>query len=353
METKPYLIFRLHNSIYTIPAERVKEIFLLPELIPIVDAPPDIVGLLNFHGQVIPIMHLDLRFGRSLEQCHLSDSIIVIESAGLEIGIIVHQVETVIDIDSQYIQTDLSYGREQGLNDVFVDGVINLDDETIILLNVDNLIRHTETVEALVETENKPNSVAVEAESVNQTGSFYDLYCPQATKTEKVIFRQRAEKLKVSTKEGEQTELISLAVIRLHGKYFGLNLEIVREFIKISQITFIPCTPNYIIGNMNLRGEILTLVDISQPLSLEVDNTNKSVKAVVIEVDDITAGIAVEEVLDVIYLPWAEIKPIPLAIEENKAEYLQGITTYLDQPLNIIDLSKLITKDVLTVELAA
>ena len=353
METKPYLIFRLHNSIYAISAERVREIFLLPELIPIVEAPADIVGLLNFHGQVIPIMHLDLRFGNSWAPCHLSNSVIVIESGGLEVGIIVHQVETVNNIDVQYIQTDLTYGRDLDLNDAFVHGIINLDDETIVLLNVDNLIRHTEAVEALVEQENDSELAAIKADSGSRIGSFYDLYCPQATKTEKNIFRQRANKLRVSTEDIEQTELLSFAVVSLNHKYFGLELDIVREFIKIDKITPIPCTPGYIIGNMNLRGEILTLVDISQPLSLETSNTKQLTQAVVINLDDIVAGIAVEEVFDVIDVPLGEIKPIPVAVEQDTAEYLRGMTTYLDQPLHIIDLSKLISQGSLTVELAA
>ena len=353
METKPYLIFRLHNSIYTIPAERVREIFLLPELISIVDAPPDIIGLLNFHGQFIPVMHLDLRFGHPLKQCYLSDSVIVIESDGLAIGTIVHQVETVTDIDDRYIQTDLSYGRELGLKDAFINGIINLDDETIVLLDVDNLIRHTEAVEALVDRENNSELVAVEEDSASKIGSFYDLYCPQATEAEKSIFRQRANKLRISTEDVEQTELLSIAVVSLNGKYLGLKLDIVREFIKINKISLIPCTPDHIIGNMNLRGEILTLVDIRQPLSLAVNSTKRLAKAVVIEVADIVVGIAVEEVWDVIYIPSRTIKSIPVAVEENMAEYLQGITTYLDQPLNIINLSELISQDVLTVELAA
>ena len=352
METKPYLIFRLHNSIYAILAERVREIFFLPELIPIVEAPPDIIGLLNFHDQVIPVMHLDLRFGHSLAQCHLSDSVMVIESDGLEVGIIVHQVETVNDIDAQYIQADLTYGRDGGLNAAFVNGIINLDDETIVLLNVDNLIRHTEAVEALVEQENDSESVAVEAGSASKIGSFYDLYYPQATEAEKTILRQRANNLRASTEDWDQIELLSLAVVSLNGKYFGLDLDVVREFIKIGKITPIPCTPDYVIGNMNLRGEILTLVDISQPLSLQANNTKQLTKAVVINVDDIVAGIAVEEVFDVIYVSSTEIKPIPIAVERSTAEYLQGMTTYLDQPLNIIDLSKLISQGVLTVELA-
>ena len=132
-----------------------------------------------------------------------------------------------------------------------------------------------------------------------------------------------------------------------------MDLNIVREFIKISQITPIPCTPDYVIGNMNLRGEILTLLDISQPLSIETSNTKKLTKAVVINLDDIVAGIAVEEVFDVIDISSVDIKAIPVAVDKNTAEYLQGMITYLDQPLYLIDLSKSISQGLLTVELTA
>ncbi|MDJ0569838.1 MAG: chemotaxis protein CheW, partial [Pleurocapsa sp. MO_192.B19] len=113
MATKPYLIFSLDDTRYAIAAEKVKEIFLLPELTPIAEAPADIVGLLNLHSLFIPVMHLDLRFGHKFEQCYLTDSVIVIESQGLQVGVIVNQVETVNDIDDRYIQADLSYGRER------------------------------------------------------------------------------------------------------------------------------------------------------------------------------------------------------------------------------------------------
>ena len=349
MENKPYLIFSLYDSSYAIAAEQVTEIFLLPELTPIVDAPPDILGLLNLHSQIVPVMHLDLRFGHAFEQCHLSDSVIVIESQGLQVGMIVHQVETVNNIDAQYIQADLSYGRERDINAAFVSGVINLDDETIVLLNTDNLIRHTDAVAGLVNQE-----VNQEANSeLIKIGSFYDLYCPQATAREKAIFRQRAANLRISEASFTATELIPVAVVSLDGEYFGLDLGIVREFTKIERITTIPCCPEQIIGNMNLRGEILTLVDITQPLSLETKSRKLPSKAVVIDVDDIVAGIAVDEVFDVVYFRPEEIKPVPVAINAHTAEYLKGMAAYLNQPLNIIDLPKLLSQGVLTVELAA
>jgi len=135
MATKPYLIFSLHNTRYAIAAESVTEIFLLPELTPIAESPTDIVGLLNLHSVFVPVMHLDLRFGHKFDQCNLTDSVIVLESQGLEVGVVVHQVETVNEIDDQYIQADLTYGRDRNINQAFIKGLINLDDEVIILLD--------------------------------------------------------------------------------------------------------------------------------------------------------------------------------------------------------------------------
>jgi purine-binding chemotaxis protein CheW len=347
MATKPYLIFSLHNRRYAIAAEAVTEIFLLPEFMPIAEAPPDIVGLLNLHSVFVPVMHLDLRFGHKFNQCQLTDSVIVVESLGFQVGIIVHQVEAVNDIDEQYIQVDLDYGRERNINQAFIQGVINLDDEIIILLNIDNLVRHPGALESLVESDKS------QAELELLGSNFYNLYFPTASSNNREILHQRALNLQKATDNPELAELISIAVVSINGNYFGINLEIVREFTKIERFTTIPCCPEYIIGNMNLRGEILTLVDIRQPLGLVVNQQQKPTKAVVIEFDDIVTGIAVQEVFDVIDFRPEQLKPVPVAMNFQTSIYLTGITDYLNQSLNVIDLPKLLAQGAMTVELAA
>ena len=93
--------------------------------------------------------------------------------------------------------------------------------------------------------------------------SFYDLYCPNATPGERSIFRQRADNLRQPLESLNVTsKLMTLAVIGFGNKYFGLDLELVQAFTDITDFTPIPCCPNYIVGNMNLRGEIVTLVDM-------------------------------------------------------------------------------------------
>ena len=350
MASKPYVIFTLHNGRYAIAAEAVREIFFLPELTPVAEAPPDIVGLLNLHSVFVPVMHLDLRFGHKFERCHLTDSVIVVESQGLQVGVIVHQVEAVNDIDEQYIQADLSYGRERNISQAFVQGVINLDDEIILLLNVDNLVRHPDELESLVGGEDSPDG---QTEAESSASNFYEQYFSDASINTKEILHQRAINLQGTTDDAESGELIPIAVVSIDGNYYGLDLGIVREFTKIERVTTIPCCPPHIIGNMNLRGEILTLVDIRHPLNLAIDNHRQPAKAVVVEVDDIVVGIAVEEVFDVIDFRPDRLKPVPVATDTNIAAYLKGMADYLDQPLNAIDLPKLLTQGAMTVELAA
>ena len=345
MGIKPYLIFNLHDVRYAIAAEHVTEIFLLPELTVVAEAPDDVVGLLNLHSEYVPVMHLDLRFGHKFDRCNVSDSVIVVESKNLKVGVIVHQVETVVEIDDRYIQEDLSYGRERNIHFSFVQSVINLDDEMIILLDIDNLVRHPDALEALT-TEDDANSQLIPS-------SFYDRYFSDLTANTKKVLHQRAVNLQEANENTAEIALIPLAIVSIAGRYFGIELGIVREFTNIRRITAIPCCPDHIIGNMNLRGEILTLIDIAQPLDLATTRQNGHHKAVVVEIDDITVGIVVEEVYDVIDFRLEDLKPVPIAMNTKTASFLKGLASYQDRTLHAIDLPKLIAQGAMTVELTA
>ena len=126
-----------------------------------------------------------------------------------------------------------------------------------------------------------------------------------------------------------------------------------REFINVGRVTAIPCCPAHIIGNMNLRGEVLTLVDIARPLNLTTTRQHQPQKAVVVEVGDITLGIVVEEVHDVIDFPQSDLKPVPVAMNTETAYFLKGLADYQGRTLNVIDLSKLMAEGAMTVELTA
>ncbi|MGI8504859.1 MAG: chemotaxis protein CheW, partial [Hassallia sp.] len=152
---------------------------------------------------------------------------------------------------------------------------------------------------------------------------------------ERSIFQKRADNLRIPPESHDLKSFITLAVIAFDGNLFGIDLNIVREFTAIRQVTPIPCVSTHIIGNMNLRGEILTLIDIRGLLNLPLMGMANASKAMVVEVEDIVVGVIVEEVCDVMF----SLNPTEIRAMNDK--YLQGIAVYDEKIMSILDLPKM------------
>ena len=366
MEKIPYLIFKQHDSFYGVEALVVQEIFLLPELTTIAESPDDIVGAINVRGEIISVMDLNLRFGYQSDDYMITDSVIILSAEDSQIGIIVNQVQEVLMIEENTIKSKLSYKREfPNKSHHFIRGILQIDEGLVMLLEPQNLIKYSQKEEEQLSKSSKiliPENpqifsdleeIDIGEEKFASPKKFLEhpVFCPKATPEEKIIFRERAKNLR---KQDENQDFIRskipLAVIALNGEVLGLNLDLVREFTDIRKVTAIPCTPHHIVGNMNLRGEILTLVDIRNALNMPMGNMESLGKAIVVEVSDIVAGIVVDEVLDVMYLNPLDITPVPTAIHYTNDEYLRGTAPYRDKMMSILDLQKMMTKGTLIVD---
>jgi purine-binding chemotaxis protein CheW len=358
MNTSDFLTFRLHRLQYGIPVSYVREIFPLPEINPAPDAPGDIIGLLNWRGKVLPIMHLERRLGQPLQSCHLTDSVIVIDWQGLQVGVIVHQVEDVISLAEHLIEPDISYGRENHINTAFLAGVAKLETRMLLLLNADTLIRLADEVAMLMWESELQAQAAVEGiqedlpREISQPSphpewaatDFYTLYCPEATAQERAIFQKRAEELKQSHENETQAKTIPVAILELAGEYFGMRLESIREFINLPNIYPIPCCPTHILGNLNLRGEVVTLVDIKSTLNLKIGQ-RQNPKVVIAQVENTITGIAIDEIYDILYINEEEMS----ATQSEDSRWIQSVTPYQNGMVSILNLPHLLQSDVLSV----
>lgn len=361
METKPYLIFGQNGSLYGVEALAVQEIFFLPELTPIAEAPLEFVGVVNLRGEILPVMDLNLRFGYHTQDYSLTDSVIVLAWQGCKIGLIVNQVREVKNLPAEAIKPQISYGRENHQSSTnFLAGVAQVETEIVMLIDLENLIRHSQPrINPLVSSSETSEATEESNEEIisnrfAENAKFLaapPVFCPNATTEEKAIFQERANNLRRQDDPQEFTiNKLPLAVVALNGEYFGLNLEVVREFTDIRRITPIPCTPEHIIGNMNLRGEIVTLIDIRTALKMPLPVAGVLSKAMVIKLADVVAGIVVDEVLDVMYLNQSEIAAVPAALHYSHDEFLRGTAPYREKMMSILDLHKMLTKGVLIVD---
>jgi purine-binding chemotaxis protein CheW len=359
MKEHSYLTFSLNNYLYGINLVYVEELFSLPELTPIPENPYKIVGLVNIRGNIVPVIDFNLTLDYQSLDYHLTDSLVVLKWQEFRLGIIVNQIYEVINIYPEQITNEIDYQQEFSVIEQrkVIDGVAEIPVKILILSNPENWFKSVE-IQQILSWKNllEPkiifnyNGDKFSANDSELLLSQEPVFCPNATLEETTTFRQRADNLRLPPESQDLKAFITLAVFTLNGNFFGIDLEMVREFTDIRQVTPIPCVKAHIIGNMNLRGEILTLIDICGLLNLPLMGIANNSKAMVVEVEGIVAGLMVEEVCDVMFsLNSQDIRAVP-TIHSVNHEYLQGAVLYHEKIMSILDLPKIFLKGGLIVD---
>ena len=348
MDSQSYLIFSLGNARYGVEALLVQELFFLPQLTPVVDAPPAIAGIVQVRGEILSVINLE-RFLRCKPQPYsITDSVIILAQGDRRVGIVVHQVHEIQTLSADQIATDWAGRSPTAAPTAALTGVTQLNEQLVFLLNAASLFGYLHT--SALPVSSSELDLSSDTEGLSGSDRAHTYFLPEATPEEREIFLHRAKNLLYQTETQDASQLIPLAVIGLGNEYFGIELDIVREFTDVRQVTPIPCCPDHVVGNMNLRGEILTLVDVRPSLSVVTTAQTTSDQAVVLQVDDIIVGLQVDEVCDVVYLHPSDIKPVPNAVRNSTEDYLKGSAPYQTAMMSILDLAKFLSQGGLVVD---
>lgn len=327
MESTPYLLFSLHGVRYAVDARAVREIFWLPELTPAEEAPPHIAGVVNLRGRIEPVANLELRFGHPPTRYRLSDSVVLLKAEDMSMGVIVHEVHDVAEIPADAIEPPPRYDQETTPHARFIIGEAKVNETIVSLLDAASLIH---------------------APPLGAAAAAPPAFCPEATPEEREVFRSRARSRMQAEGSEDTAGQTPLAVVGLGGEYFGMELEAVREFAHLRHVVPAPCCPAHIAGNMNLRGDILTLVDIRPALKLPQQDAMAQV--VVAEAGQLRVGVPVAQVFDVLYLRAADVAPPPAASGRSDDEYCKGVAHYGEKMVGILDMRKILAEGGLEVD---
>ncbi len=339
---KNILTFTLNNLLFAVDSLSVREIIWLHALTPLEEAPPYISGVFNLRGKIVPVMDLNVRFGHEQKSYHINDSIIILEVEDTFIGIIVNGVHDVIEVPESDIEPAPSYGREDTIHPHFIEGEVKAGEDIIMLLNHNNLVGSFEFGVGSKENPpvspfNKRGHTEIPPLTKGGEGGFVEV-----SPEDMAIFHRRAISLIQPPESLASAGQIPLSVVSLNNEYYGVSLDTVKEFSEIKDITPVPCTPPHIVGDMNLRGDILTLVDIRGVLNLPVKGRDKG-KIIVAHINDLIVGITVDDVLEVINISPSEFRPVPASVSDISHEYIKGEFPYNEKMLSILDLRKILT----------
>jgi purine-binding chemotaxis protein CheW len=321
-----YLIFDHCRARYGFNVHAVKEIVWLPELAPIEELPPYIAGIFNLRGRMIPVMDLALRFGHSHTPFLTGDRVIVLERGEARMGVVANELHDVLTLPRAAFENARS-GQQAGGHTRFVYGEAKLDDGIVMLLDVDALLQSA------------PSAAVLAASAPSGSAAGLSPWFGTLSARDAEIFRGRARSLAEVQTSAERSGLETFAVIRLDGELFGLKLDLVREFSHLGSVTPLPCCPPHIVGNMNLRGDIITLVDIRPALGMAIEGAMNEV--VVVRIGELVLGLPATAIVDVVDVSPAEIAAVPVASDRAGKSYCKGVATVGGQAIGIIDLEKI------------
>ncbi len=143
--------------------------------------------------------------------------------------------------------------------------------------------------------------------------------------------------------KSDQLELLQLVSFKIGEEEFGVDILSVQEINRMSQITKVPNTPDFIEGVINLRGRIIPVLDLRVKLGLMKLEHNKNTRIVVVELKEQTVGFIVDEVSEVLRIPKNITEAPPAMVGGIDSEYITSIGKLEDRLLILLDLEKILS----------
>lgn len=144
---------------------------------------------------------------------------------------------------------------------------------------------------------------------------------------------------------GSEDPVLQWVNFKLAGETYGINVMQVQEVLRYTEIAPVPGAPSYVIGIINLRGNVVTVVDTRHRFGLPSGELTDNSRIVIIEADSHVLGILVDSVAEVVYLRQSEIETAPNVGNDESSKFIQGVCHKNNELLILIELDKLLTSD--------
>jgi purine-binding chemotaxis protein CheW len=146
-------------------------------------------------------------------------------------------------------------------------------------------------------------------------------------------------------KDASNDEVLQWVTFQLEEETYGINVMQVREVLRYTEIAPVPGAPDYVLGIINLRGNVVTVIDTRSRFGLMQGETTDNTRIIVIESEHQVIGILVDSVAEVVYLKTSEIDTTPSVGTDESSKYIQGVSNRDGKLLILVDLNKLLSDE--------
>jgi len=154
------------------------------------------------------------------------------------------------------------------------------------------------------------------------------------------ILEQRAHALaQSSAQDGEQVETLQIVEFALGSQRYGVETSDVREVQHVAAITPIPCTPSFVLGVINVRGRILSVIDLLDFFYLPATRTSENNAVIILGGEELEVGVLTEGILGARTVPVQEFHAAPSGFSGIHEAYVRGLTK---EQLLLLDVERIL-----------
>ena len=141
----------------------------------------------------------------------------------------------------------------------------------------------------------------------------------------------------------DSLKLSQIVTFKLGHEEYGVDITKVQEIILVGDVTRVPEVPDFIEGVINLRGNVIPIIDLRKRFKLPEVGKNEETRIIVTNMNSKVMGIVVDAVSEVLRTNQAEIEPPPATIAGLGKEYLKGLIKLDKRLLILLDIESILT----------
>lgn len=181
------------------------------------------------------------------------------------------------------------------------------------------------------------NAIRARLESVRK--HIDEGFAPGEEESRKIL-KQRAQALAREPQAETAAAMVPVLEFILAKEHYAVELRHIREVYPLKDLTPLPCTPPFALGITNLRGQILSVIDLRVFFELPIEGLGDLNKAIVLRSPEMEFGILADDIVGVREVSPAELQPALPTMTGIRREYLEGV---VDGRIVVLDAAKLLS----------
>jgi purine-binding chemotaxis protein CheW len=310
----------LDQQRYALRVSGVARVVRMVEITAMPKAPCGVLGLVNVQGEVLPVVDLRNCLGHPPRALRPEDVLVIAGVDGQRVALAADAVAGVVQYPEHFIVGDQEVLRRPE----YLEGVVKLPEGLVLVCDLQRIL-----------------SVCKEPGGTPGPGALPGPGRPLGPEDERVrrLLRERAQRLAREPEQEGVQQRLDLVEFLLSGENYAIESTYIREVYPLKELTPLPCTPPFVLGIVNLRGKILSVIDMRRFFDLKDQGLSDLNKVIIVYGPGMEFGILADTILGVRTIRTRELQPTLPTLTEIGAEYLKGVTK---DRLVVLDAAKML-----------